>query len=93
MPSVEKKFKTAYVTYRNADNVKLQYSGTGKSGDIAWADSTTSFTTGASTWTTTKFTIAKNAYNLQLRVVATGNVPSGFEINDMALVYRTKAVK
>ena len=94
MPSVEKKFKTAYVTYRNAANVSLQYSGVGKSGAIAWASSSTAFTANEAEWTTTKFTIGKNAYNLQLRVVASGgDVPADFEINDMALVFRTKAVK
>lgn len=101
MPSVEKKWKKVYVTYRNAENLKIYYSGVQKSGELGWTEITQSAANGqfaeVATWNTTSFKINKNAYSMRIKIESsnhgTTEVPYNFEINDITFVYRTKSVK
>ena len=93
-PNVEKKWKKVYISYKNANNLKLYYNGVSKAdGEIGWTEITSPSFTNAATWTTTGFPIGKNAYTMKIKVVANGAVPYNFEINDITLVFRTKTVK
>ena len=93
-PNVEKKWKKVYISYKNANNLKLYYNGVSKAdGEIGWTEITSPSFTNAATWTTTGFPIGKNAYTMKIKVVANGAVPYIFEINDITLVFRTKTVK
>ena len=103
IPSVEKKWKKVYVTYRNAGSGKLKiyYSGVAKSGEITWTEISQSSTNGqfasSGNWTTTGFKINTNAYSMRIKIESanpgTDAVPYNFEINDITIVYRVKPVK
>lgn len=107
-PTQEKKWKTAYITYRysGVNKIAMAYKTVGKDGSSAWVpfneeggankfnDSSTD-----SAWKTTKFKIGVKSYTMQIKIYAdTHNsvlqeVPKEFEINDITLVYRDKSVK
>ena len=96
-PNVEKKWKTVYVTYRYADNLKLYYNGVSAEGEIGWTEivqggSNREFSDDT-TWSTTGFKIGVTAFTLKIKIVSDGNVPHNFEVNDITFVYRTKVVK
>ena len=102
-PSVEKKWKKVYVTYRNAGSSKLKiyYSGVAKSGEIAFAEITQNSSNGqfasSADWKTTGFKINQNAYSMKVKIAShtpgSTEVPDDFEINDISFVFRTKTVK
>ena len=102
-PSVEKKWKKVYVTYKNAGSSKLKiyYSGVQKGGELTWTEISQDATNGqfASTgsWSTTGFKINVNAYSMKIKIASatpgTTLVPYNFEINDITFIFRTKSVK
>ena len=104
-PSIRKKIYKVYITYKCASdtNVKAIYGTNGKSSfdyDFAtgnnYAENNLQGT--ASQWAQAELvpddkTEANNIYSFQLKLYATGAVPSSFEINDISIIYRKKPVK
>ena len=97
-PSVEKKWKKVYITYRNADDLKVYYNGVNSSGEIGWTEIKHFDSASGATWKTEAISIGVSAYTMKIKlVVSTGfgtpTVPYNFEVNDITFVYRTKSIK
>jgi hypothetical protein len=107
-PSVRKKIYKVYVTYKCTDpggsaadsKVKVQYSVDGALSFTDFPDGTnydaTNGLEGSTTWKTAILkpsSAINNIYSFQLRFYGTADVPSGFEVNDMSIIYRIKRVK
>ena len=103
-PGVRKKVYKVYVTYKSGatTNVQVDYDvngGTTFPYDFANGDNFTSNELGsASGWQVAELkpdnaTESNNIKSFQLRFATDGTVPSGFEINDITIVYRLKNIK
>ena len=103
-PGVRKKVYKVYVTYKSGatTNVQVDYGvngGTTFPYDFANGDNFTSNELGsASGWQVAELkpdnaTESNNIKSFQLRFATDGTVPSGFEINDITIVYRLKNIK
>tara|TARA_X000001382_G_scaffold129156_1_gene120465 strand:+ start:237 stop:3482 length:3246 start_codon:yes stop_codon:yes gene_type:complete len=103
-PGVRKKVYKVYVTYKSGatTNVQVDYGvngGTTFPYDFANGDNFTSNELGsASGWQVAELkpdnaTESNNIKSFQLRFATDGIVPSGFEINDITIVYRLKNIK
>ena len=103
-PGVRKKVYKVYVTYKSGatTNVEVDYDvngGTTFPYDFANGDNFTSNKLGsASGWQVAELkpdnaTESNNIKSFQLRFAKDGTVPSGFEINDITIVYRLKNIK
>ena len=103
-PGVRKKVYKVYVTYKSGatTNVQVDYGvngGTTFPYDFANGDNFTSNElASASGWQVAELkpdnaTESNNIKSFQLRFATDGTVPSGFEINDITIVYRLKNIK
>ena len=107
-PSVRKKIYKVYVTYKCTDpggsaadsKVKVQYSVDGALSFTDFPDGTnydaTNGLEGSTVWKTAILkpsSAINNIYSFQLRFYGAADVPSGFEVNDMSIIYRIKRVK
>tara|TARA_R100001463_G_scaffold27562_1_gene63808 strand:- start:2841 stop:5549 length:2709 start_codon:yes stop_codon:yes gene_type:complete len=103
-PAVRKKVYKVYVTYKSGatTNVQVDYDvngGTTFPYDFTNGDNFTSNElANASGWQVAELkpdnsTESNNIKSFQLRFATDGTVPSGFEINDITIVYRLKNVK
>jgi len=103
-PAVRKKVYKVYVTYKSGatTNVQVDYDvngGTTFPYDFANGDNFTSNElANASGWQVAELkpdnsTESNNIKSFQLRFATDGTVPSGFEINDITIIYRLKNVK
>ena len=104
-PAVRKKIFKVYITYKcSADtNIKAVYDKNGSTSfgyDFAAGTNYTSSTldSTSSAWAQAELkpddsSEANNAYSFQLKLYSTGTVPADFEINDISIVYREKAIK
>ena len=96
-PSLRKKVYKAYISHINSGSsqIKLYYRLNGSTNNSDWVDlgyltNTTAYYTSPQEFSITG---VPSAYSIQLKLDATGTAPSGFEVNDMAIVYRTKNAK
>ena len=107
-PAVRKKIYKVYVTYKCTDpggsaadsKVKVQHSVDGAYSFTDFPDGTnydaTNGLEGSTTWKTAILkpsSSINNIYSFQLRFYSAADVPSGFEVNDMSIIYRIKRVK
>ena len=103
-PAVRKKVYKVYVTYKSGatTNVQVDYDvngGTTFPYDFANGDNFTSNElANASGWQVAELkpdnsTESNNIKSFQLRFATDGTVPSGFEINDITIIYRLKNIK
>jgi len=97
-PSVEKKWKKVYITYKNANDLKVYYNGVSSSGEIGWTEIKAFTSASGATWITEAIPIGVSAYTMKIKLVAavasgTPTVPYNFEVNDITFVYRTKSIK
>ena len=103
-PGVRKKVYKVYVTYKSGatTNVQVDYGvngGTTFPYDFANGDNFTSNElASASGWQVAELkpdnaTESNNIKSFQLRFATDGIVPSGFEINDITIIYRLKNIK
>ena len=107
-PAVRKKIYKVYITYKCTDpggsaadsKVIVKYATNGGTSFAAFPDGTnydaSNGLEGATVWTTAilKPTSAiNNVYSFALQFLGLADVPSGFEINDMSIIYRIKRVK
>ena len=104
-PGVRKKIYKSYITYKSASdtNVRVRYDvdgGTDFDLDFQtgtnYAEDNLQGTGGA--WAVAELkpdtsSEANNIKSFQLRFYSTGTVPSSFEINDIAIVFRRKSIK
>ena len=108
-PTQEKKWKSAYVTFRNAgsNKVALKFNGVNKSRDTSLTNlhldannknlfgHTGTYDYTDADWKTVRFPIGSNQYVIQLTIepVSGQTIPHDFEVNDITLVYRDKSIK
>jgi len=103
-PGVRKKVYKVYVTYKSGatTNVQVDYDvNGGTTFPYDFADGTNFTTTelaSASGWQVAELkpdnsTESNNIKSFQLRFATDGTVPSGFEINDITIVYRMKNIR
>lgn len=92
-PSVDKKFYSVYVTHKNADDLVITGGFEGAAPTTNIFDSNT-FST-SSSMVTTKFQVASGSRvkkkSLQIKIA--GNAQADFEIQDIAIVYRSRGVR
>jgi len=92
-PSVDKKFYAVYVTHKNADDLVITGGFEGAAPTTNIFDSNT-FST-SSSMVTTKFKVASGSRvkkkSLQLKIA--GDSQSDFEIQDIAIVFRSRGVR
>ena len=92
-PSVDKKFYSVYVTHKNADSLVITGGFEGAAPTTNIFDSNT-FST-SDDMVTTKFQVASGSRvkkkSLQIKIA--GNAQADFEIQDIAIVYRSRGVR
>ena len=108
-PGVRKKIYKVYVTYKSVDpggsaadsKILVKHSTNGGTSYTAFSDNSTNYAastglTGSTSWATAILkptSSINNIYSFQLEFSAAADVPSGFEINDISIVYRIKPIK
>ena len=108
-PGVRKKIYKVYVTYKSVDpggsaadsKILVKHSTNGGTSYTAFSDNSTNYAastglTGSTSWATAILkptSSINNIYSFQLEFSAGADVPSGFEINDISIVYRIKPIK
>ena len=92
-PSVDKRFYSVYVTHKNADSLVITGGFEGAAPTTNIFDSNT-FST-SSSMVTTKFQVASGSSvkkkSLQIKIA--GDAQADFEIQDIAIVYRSRGVR
>jgi len=95
-PSLRKKIYKVYVSHwgAGASKVKLYYRLNGTESAPDWVDAG-EFDNNTEYGVPQEFALSgvNNAYSIQLRIKAIGEVSSTFQVNDISIVYRSKNVK
>ena len=93
-PAVRKKIYKIYITHKGAaSNIQCAYAvnGTGSFTNIGSELPASSPTTA---WVTTEIALSiSSCYSVQLKLSSAGATPASFQINDISIIYRMKAIK
>ena len=99
LPSVDKKIYSIYITYKDGDNVSLTYGVDGAAPTASTIDregTSSNALSNSSTRATHKFTFESSTTckSIQLKLSSgSSNAETGFEVEDITIIYRAKALK
>ena len=99
LPSVDKKIYSIYITYKDGDNVSLTYGVDGAAPTASTIDregTSSNALSNSSTRATHKFTFESSTTckSIQLKLSSgSSDAETGFEVEDITIIYRAKALK